>query len=125
MQGTPLLWTLPWVLPPLVGLLRARRTTSLGSYDADIEAGAPFFSVIVPARNERRNIERCIRSVLDARYPAFEVIVVDDHSTDGTGEVARAIAGADDRLRVVDAPALPRDRKSTRLNSSHSSPSRM
>ena len=64
-------------------------------------------SVVVPARNERRNIERCVRSVLGARYPEFEVIVVDDHSTDGTGDAARAIAAADDRLRVIDAPPLP------------------
>ncbi|HEX4681535.1 MAG TPA: glycosyltransferase family 2 protein [Gemmatimonadaceae bacterium] len=107
MHAAPLLWTFPWVLPPLVGLFRARRTTPLDLYDVDAGAGAPFVSVVVPARDERRNIERCVRSVLSARYPAFEVIVVDDHSTDGTGEVARAIAAGDDRLRVVDAPPLP------------------
>ena len=49
-----------------------------------------------------------MRSVLRrAHYPPFEVIVVDDHSTDGTGDIARAIAAADSRLRVVTRPTLP------------------
>jgi chlorobactene glucosyltransferase len=60
----------------------------------------------VPARNERRNIERCLQSVLSTRYPSIEVIVVDDHSSDGTGDVARAIAANDSRVRVIDAPPL-------------------
>lgn len=40
-------------------------------------------------------------------YPHLEVIVVDDHSTDGTGGLARAIAADDARTRVIDNPALP------------------
>jgi chlorobactene glucosyltransferase len=67
---------------------------------------APSVSVVIPARNESRNIERCVRSVLAAAYPKLEVIVVDDHSDDGTGEIARAIARDDARLRVVNAPPL-------------------
>src|SRR5437879_5461588 len=105
----PLLWTLPWIVPPLVGLWRSRRSRSLDEFSPNAPENAPFVSVIIPARNERRNIERCVRSVLTAQYPSFEVIVVDDHSTDGTGELARAIAAEDSRVRVVDAPWLPED----------------
>lgn len=103
----PLLCALPWVVPPLVAMVRATNSLSLDSVSADVADGAPLVSVIVPARNERRNIERCVRSVLSSRYPALEVIVVDDHSTDGTGDAARAIARDDGRLRVVVAPNLP------------------
>jgi chlorobactene glucosyltransferase len=63
--------------------------------------------VIVPARNEARNIERCLRSVLSTTYSAVEVIAVDDHSDDATGSIARAMAASDTRLRVLDSPALP------------------
>jgi chlorobactene glucosyltransferase len=47
-------------------------------------ARAPSISAIVPARNEARQIEECIRSLLAQRHPDFEVIVVDDRSTDAT-----------------------------------------
>jgi chlorobactene glucosyltransferase len=102
-----LLYTLPWTLPPVIAALRARRSRSLDDVPATAPDDAPFVSVVIPARNERRNIERCARSVLTSAYPSFEVIVVDDHSTDGTGEVARAIAATDTRLRVIESEPLP------------------
>lgn len=103
----PVLWSLPWVVPPAVVIFRARHSLSLDDVPAATPSDAPRVSVVIPARNERRNIERCVRSVLGAAYPNFEVIVVDDHSTDGTGDIARRIACDDSRLRVVDAPELP------------------
>ena len=74
---------------------------------ADVGTPAPFVSVVIPARNEARNIERCVRSVLSTRYPSIEVIVVNDHSTDDTATIARTIAASDTRLRVIEAPQLP------------------
>ncbi|MEZ4684598.1 MAG: glycosyltransferase [Bacteroidia bacterium] len=62
----------------------------------------PFISVIIPARNEAANIEACLRSVLAQDYPAFEVILINDHSTDSTGAIAEAIASQHERLRVSD-----------------------
>ena len=102
-----LLWTLPWIVPPIVVFARALNSRSLDELPPDAPPGSPLVSVIVPARNERRNIERCARSVLTTQYPSIEVIVVDDHSDDGTGDIARAIARDDPRLRVIEAPELP------------------
>jgi chlorobactene glucosyltransferase len=102
----PVLWALPFVLPPLAVLIRARHSRSLDDFSPDAAPHAPLVSVIIPARNERRNIERCARSVLSTTYPRIDVIVVDDHSTDGTGELAAAIAASDSRLRVIQAPPL-------------------
>jgi Glycosyltransferases, probably involved in cell wall biogenesis len=104
---TALLWSLPWIVPPIVAAIRSRRSRSLDDVSPEITDPAPLVSIIVPARNERRNIERCVSSLLAARYPSFEVIVVDDHSSDGTGDLARAFAARDDRVRVVDSPELP------------------
>jgi chlorobactene glucosyltransferase len=84
-----------------------RGSRSLDEESADAWPDAPLVSVIVPARNEARNIGGCVRSVLAARYPALEVLVVDDHSTDGTADAAREAAGDDPRLRVIDNPPLP------------------
>lgn len=103
----PVLWSLPWVLPPVIALIRARNSRWLDDVSATVPESAPLVSVIIPARNERRNIERCVRSVLASTYRQLDVIVVDDHSTDGTGDIVREIAASDSRLRVISAPDLP------------------
>ena len=52
---------------------------------------APLISVLVPARNEARNIAPCVRSLLGQDYPNFELIVLDDHSEDETAEIIRGL----------------------------------
>src|SRR5260370_17533230 len=47
----------------------------------------PLVSIIVPARNEERNIRRCVESLLEQDYDNYEVIVVDDGSTDATPRI--------------------------------------
>ncbi len=76
-----------------------------GVHDAD--ANLPFVSVLVPARNEEENIEACLLSLLRQEYPSFEVVVVDDGSTDGTGRILARLEGAHDRLRVLAGRPLP------------------
>ena len=102
----PALWSLPWILPPTVAIVRAIHSRHLDEFSPDV-ADAPLVSVIVPARNEAKNIARCVRSVLASRYPKLEVIVVDDHSTDGTADIVRATAGGDSRIRIIANPDLP------------------
>ena len=68
----------------------------------------PFVSVVVPARNEEANIHACLSSLCDQDYPAYEVIVVDDRSTDGTGEIAEALAAQNSsRVKVLRGESLP------------------
>jgi chlorobactene glucosyltransferase len=98
---------LPWLLFPLIALWRVRRPTTLDQFSPQPPTDAPLVSVVIPARNERRNVERCLRSALAARYPAFEIFLVDDHSEDGTADIARAIEASDRRLRVLESPPLP------------------
>jgi chlorobactene glucosyltransferase len=99
--------SLPWIVAPIVTAIRVHNSTSLDDESAEPPAVPALVSVVIPARNETRNIERCVRSVLTTTYPNLEVIVVDDHSTDGTGDIARAIAAGDTRVRVIDNPSLP------------------
>jgi len=104
---TLLLACAPWVLGPLLLLWRGRASPWLTEEPSDVPPNAPLASVVVPARNEAHNIERCVRSILRSSWPNLEVIVVDDRSSDGTGDLVRAIAGADARVRVVDGVPVP------------------
>ena len=108
-SAAPILWTLPWVSPLVVALIRSLHSRSLSDFSASAPLPAPRVSVVIPARNEERNIDRCVRSVLATHYPSLEVIVVDDHSTDDTGAIAASIAARDPRLRVIVPPPLPND----------------
>ena len=65
----------------------------------------PFVSVLIPARNEAAVIGATVARLLAQSYARFEVVVLDDHSNDGTGEIARA--SGDPRLRVIDGQPLP------------------
>ncbi|MCZ7569363.1 MAG: glycosyltransferase [Ardenticatenaceae bacterium] len=67
-------------------------------------------AVIVPARNEAHNIARCVRSLLDQFYPALDLIVVDDQSTDATPEIVAALQSKHPRgahLHLLRTPELP------------------
>jgi hypothetical protein len=50
----------------------------------------PLVSVVIPTYNKRAVVSRCVKSVLESNYPQLEVIVVDDHSSDGTCEALRS-----------------------------------
>lgn len=58
-------------------------------------------SVIVPVYNTIHPLERCIRSIIMQTLSEIELIIVDDGSTDGSGEVADAYAQKDPRIRVI------------------------
>jgi hypothetical protein len=61
----------------------------------------PRVSVCVPARDEAANIGACVRAVLASDYPDLELIVVDDRSSDGTSDAARAAAAGDPRFHLT------------------------
>jgi cellulose synthase/poly-beta-1,6-N-acetylglucosamine synthase-like glycosyltransferase len=65
----------------------------------------PAVSVIVPARNEEASLKNCLDSLVAQTNVAFEIIVINDHSTDRTHEIASSFS--DKRVRVVEAGALP------------------
>lgn len=86
----------------LLNLLFYRRTArvaSLGRTEA--------LSVLIPARNEEKNIRATLEAVLANRHAEFEVIVLDDHSTDQTAAIVEAFCRRDPRVRLESAPLLP------------------
>ena len=57
-------------------------------------------SVIIPVYNTRDYIEKCVRSVMDQSYTRLEIVIIDDGSNDGSGEVLEMLASEDNRIRL-------------------------
>ena len=99
-----LLAALPWALPFVAIAPLARRKPDVADQVPDAETPV---SVIIPARNESGNIEGVVRSLLASVHAQFEVIVVDDRSSDDTAARVAAMAAQDPRLRLVPGAELP------------------
>ena len=99
-----LLPALPWAVP-FGGLVRlAANRPNLS--DVPPVTGR-LVSVIIPARNERDTIETVVRSALATTYQPFELLVVNDRSTDDTGAIVGRLAAGDPRVRLVEGAPLP------------------
>lgn len=92
----------------LVGIANMKRYRPAPALD-DVAAStqAVRVAVCIPARNERENIEACVRGVLLSREVDVRAYVYDDESTDGTGEILARLAADDTRVVVVPRRALP------------------
>lgn len=64
----------------------------------------PLISVIVPVYNAEAFLDQCLQSITTQSYRRLEIIVVDDGSTDSTGEKCDRWAGLDERIRVIHQP---------------------
>jgi len=92
----PLYMSVVWMVGGIFFCLRRERgsTPDLDYY--------PFFSIIIPAHNEEGTIEQTLASLRELSYSDYEVIVVNDGSTDGTAAILERLAAGDDlRLRVI------------------------
>jgi chlorobactene glucosyltransferase len=66
----------------------------------------PFVSVLIPARNEEANIENCVTSLLKQNYPNFEVIVLNDNSTDRTSQILSDLKQKYSELKIINGKPL-------------------
>jgi 4,4'-diaponeurosporenoate glycosyltransferase len=85
-------WILGWLLCAKLPRLPA----------AELDPQAPSLSVLIPARNEETSLPHLLRALQQQTLKPLEVIVIDDHSSDGTAACARA-AG----VQVLQPPPLP------------------
>ena len=75
-----------------------------GSLDLSLPTPCPRAAVIVPCHNEAPQVRDTIRALTELRYPDYEIIAIDDGSTDGTGPILEALAADEPRLRVLRLP---------------------
>lgn len=96
----PLFMAYVWMIGALNFYFRFERTTA----PLKLPPGEPFLepvTVIIPMHNESENAEETIRYALEVDYPEFEVIAINDGSTDNTAEILDRLAQIHERLRVV------------------------
>src|SRR5690348_12806584 len=94
---------LAWHISEIVNL-------TLPEWKVSGDAVFPPLTIVVPARNEEAEIEPALRSLLQLDYPDYEVVAVDDRSTDRTGQIMDRLAAeptAQGRLRVIHVQELP------------------
>ena len=106
----PALSTLNWVVLAFWLLALGRTILNLLMVPRLGEAEpprVPLVSIIVPARDEERSIEKTVRAFLAQTYPLTELIVVNDRSSDSTGAILDRIRADDPRLNVIHGEEPP------------------
>jgi glycosyltransferase involved in cell wall biosynthesis len=101
-----------WLVPVVQLALHFSEVADLTSADWEPpkDAALPSLAIVVPARNEEAEIGPALRSLLQLDYPNYEVVAVNDRSTDQTGQIMERLAAeptAQGRLRVVHVKELP------------------
>jgi glycosyltransferase involved in cell wall biosynthesis len=109
---TPLSWFSLAVLVASLGVYGAvfrgwHKLGQLRDVKPELPSPPPAVSIVVAARNEAGAIEAAVRSILAIDYPALEVVVVDDRSTDATGAILDRLAAEFPGLRVEHVRDLP------------------
>jgi len=93
----PLLMSFVWMVGGLIFYWRLERSKSpdpnLNRY--------PLFSILVPCHNEEKHIEKTVHQLLRADYPDFEIILIDDGSTDNTRAIIKELTKRHERVRAV------------------------
>jgi len=67
----------------------------------------PLVSILIPARNEESNIEKCIKAFLKQDYPNLEIIILDDNSTDNTYDIVQKISDKNKNVKIFKGKHLP------------------
>jgi chlorobactene glucosyltransferase len=90
----------------LVNLILNLRSLKVPSASSRVPQPAPLVSVLIPARDEELNIASCLESLQKQDYPNFEILVLDDNSSDNTAAIVRHIAAGDSRIRLISGKPL-------------------
>ena len=91
----------------LCNVLLNLRTLRRAEAGGELPDPPPLISVLIPARNEEANIGTCLDSLRRQDYPNFEILVLDDSSSDGTADIVSGVAAEDPRVRLLKGEPLP------------------
>lgn len=95
-----------WLYTLVAATIGARRLQHLDDIPA-ITGSLPSLTIVIAARNEAHTLAAAMQTLLATKYPALEIIAINDRSTDATGAILEQLANENDRLRVMHVSALP------------------
>ena len=81
----------------------------LQSFRSSNNVTHPKVSVILPARNEEKYIQKCLKTLVEQDYPNYEIIAINDSSTDKTGELIESFSLANSKIVYVNVESKPND----------------
>jgi glycosyltransferase involved in cell wall biosynthesis len=107
-----LLLTLIWLVPAVQLALHSSEVADITQpeWNPSPDTALPSLTIVVPARNEEAEIEAALRSLLQLNYPRYQVVAVNDRSTDQTGAIMERLAAepaSGGKLRVLHVRDLP------------------
>lgn len=94
----PLVMSLIWMIGGLYYYFRYERNQP----EYPVLSSHPHISVLIPARNEEANLRETVEAVLQSPYPYYEIIIINDASTDRTGEIMRELVEEYKQVRILD-----------------------
>ena len=97
----PLVMSIVWVTGAIYYFFYRESRDHRKPDDPPIIEDTPPVSFLIPCHNEAENVIETIRSLLEQDYPKFEIIAINDASTDETGALLNAIAAENSRIRVI------------------------
>lgn len=107
-----LLLAVIWLVPALQFALHSSEVADLTQpeWNPPQDIALPSLTVVVPARNEETEIEAALRSLLQLNYPQYQIVAINDRSTDQTGAIMERLAAepaAQGKLRIIHVRDLP------------------
>ena len=104
-QTSILFWLIYFIIDSVLSIIKV---PILSSFSHLHLADFPLVSVILPARNEEKYIEKCVESLLSQDYPNYEIIAINDESSDKTGDLLHKYCISDSKITHIDTPPMPK-----------------
>ncbi len=105
--GSSVLVAVMWLLIAVDTMRGWRRLPQLRDVSLPSGGDEPHVTIVVPARNEERGVTAGVSSLVAQDYPHFDVIAVEDRSTDATRGILEGLAAQHDRLQILPIDTLP------------------
>ena len=103
-QTISLFWLIYFVIDSVLSITKVPKLSCLSGLKM---VNYPLVSIILPARNEEKYIEKCLESLLNQDYPNYEIIAVNDGSSDRTGELLHKYSASYSKIIYIDASSKP------------------